>query len=209
MNCEISSKRSGSREIGSRQRHVTSHRRAQAWAKQYPPVRIEGAVPASDQLSSLSCASQVALFPQSFEPSAGDGCRHWLVRVLGEAPQVANLARARGDCAVMFAVRIPWWRWVYPAIERVLLRATVGALRAGVGRHARLRTAGLDVTAARLLCANPGALLLPAISQPCIRADLPDVRHGGVAATSQPRRWSGSEPDDRNHILLQLGCQSV
>jgi uncharacterized membrane protein len=34
--------------------------------------------------------------------------------------------------ALMFAIGIPWWRWVYPAIERVLLRASHGALRAGV-----------------------------------------------------------------------------
>jgi hypothetical protein len=34
--------------------------------------------------------------------------------------------------ALMFASGVPWWRWVYPAIERVLLRASHGALRAGV-----------------------------------------------------------------------------
>jgi hypothetical protein len=34
--------------------------------------------------------------------------------------------------AVMFAISIPWWRWVYPAIERALLRASHGALRSGV-----------------------------------------------------------------------------
>jgi hypothetical protein len=34
--------------------------------------------------------------------------------------------------AVMFAIGFPWWRWVYPAIERALLRASHGALRAGV-----------------------------------------------------------------------------
>jgi hypothetical protein len=32
----------------------------------------------------------------------------------------------------MFAIRIPWWRWVYPAIERALLRASQAALRARV-----------------------------------------------------------------------------
>ena len=32
----------------------------------------------------------------------------------------------------MFAIGIPWWRWIYPAIERALLRASHGALRAGV-----------------------------------------------------------------------------
>jgi hypothetical protein len=34
--------------------------------------------------------------------------------------------------AVMFAIGFPWWRWIYPAIERALLRASHGALRAGV-----------------------------------------------------------------------------
>jgi hypothetical protein len=34
--------------------------------------------------------------------------------------------------AVTFAIGIPWWRWLYPAIERALLRASHGALRAGV-----------------------------------------------------------------------------
>jgi hypothetical protein len=34
--------------------------------------------------------------------------------------------------AVMFAIGIPWWRWGYPAIERVLRRASQGALRGGV-----------------------------------------------------------------------------
>jgi hypothetical protein len=33
---------------------------------------------------------------------------------------------------LMFAICIPWWRWVYPAIERALLRASHGALRAVV-----------------------------------------------------------------------------
>jgi len=30
------------------------------------------------------------------------------------------------------AIGIPWWRWAYPAIERALLQASRGALRAGV-----------------------------------------------------------------------------
>jgi hypothetical protein len=34
--------------------------------------------------------------------------------------------------AVMFALGFPWWRWVYPAIERTLLRASHGALKAAV-----------------------------------------------------------------------------
>jgi hypothetical protein len=34
---------------------------------------------------------------------------------------------------VTFAICIPWCRWMYPAIERALLRASQGALRAGVG----------------------------------------------------------------------------
>jgi hypothetical protein len=34
--------------------------------------------------------------------------------------------------AAMFAICIPWWRWVYPAIERALRRASHGVLRAGV-----------------------------------------------------------------------------
>jgi hypothetical protein len=34
--------------------------------------------------------------------------------------------------AVMFAISFPWWRVVYPAIERALLKASHGALRAGV-----------------------------------------------------------------------------
>jgi hypothetical protein len=34
--------------------------------------------------------------------------------------------------AVTFAIGIPWWRWLYPAIERAILRASHGALRAGV-----------------------------------------------------------------------------
>jgi len=34
--------------------------------------------------------------------------------------------------AVTFAIGIPWWRWPYPAIERAILRASHGALRAGV-----------------------------------------------------------------------------
>jgi hypothetical protein len=33
--------------------------------------------------------------------------------------------------AVMFAILFPWIRWAYPAIERALLRASHGALRAG------------------------------------------------------------------------------
>jgi hypothetical protein len=33
---------------------------------------------------------------------------------------------------VTFAIGIPWWRWLYPAIERALLRASHGALTAGV-----------------------------------------------------------------------------
>jgi hypothetical protein len=31
-----------------------------------------------------------------------------------------------------FAIGVVWWRWVYPAIERGLLRASPSALRAGV-----------------------------------------------------------------------------
>jgi hypothetical protein len=34
--------------------------------------------------------------------------------------------------AVTFAISTPWWRWIYPAIERALLRASYGALRAVV-----------------------------------------------------------------------------
>jgi len=34
--------------------------------------------------------------------------------------------------AVTFAICIPWWRWVYPAIEHALLRASQGTLRARV-----------------------------------------------------------------------------
>ncbi|HET6463654.1 MAG TPA: hypothetical protein VFH33_07625 [Candidatus Krumholzibacteria bacterium] len=34
--------------------------------------------------------------------------------------------------AVMYGIAIPWWRWAHPAIERVILRASLGALRAGV-----------------------------------------------------------------------------
>jgi hypothetical protein len=33
---------------------------------------------------------------------------------------------------LMFAICIPWWRWIYPAIEHALLRASHGVLRAGV-----------------------------------------------------------------------------
>jgi hypothetical protein len=33
---------------------------------------------------------------------------------------------------LMFAICIPWWRWVYPAIECALQRASRGGLRAGV-----------------------------------------------------------------------------
>jgi hypothetical protein len=36
------------------------------------------------------------------------------------------------NMAVMFAICIPSWRWVCPAIERVLLRASHSALRTGV-----------------------------------------------------------------------------
>jgi hypothetical protein len=34
--------------------------------------------------------------------------------------------------ALIFAICIPWWARAYPAIERALLRACHGALRAGV-----------------------------------------------------------------------------
>jgi hypothetical protein len=42
---------------------------------------------------------------------------------------VANAA----TLAVTFAIGIPWWRWIYPAIECALLRARHGALRSSVG----------------------------------------------------------------------------
>jgi hypothetical protein len=45
---------------------------------------------------------------------------------------VAMVARVPTSLAVTFAICIPWWRWVYPAIERALLQASHGALRAGV-----------------------------------------------------------------------------
>jgi len=32
----------------------------------------------------------------------------------------------------MYAIGIPWWRWMYPLIERAILRASRGTLRAWV-----------------------------------------------------------------------------
>ena len=45
--------------------------------------------------------------------------------VAGEPPQVANLALLAATWPAMFAIRIPWWRWPYRAIELALLRATM------------------------------------------------------------------------------------
>jgi hypothetical protein len=34
--------------------------------------------------------------------------------------------------AAMYAIAVPWWRWAHLAIERMILRASLGALRVGV-----------------------------------------------------------------------------
>jgi hypothetical protein len=50
--------------------------------------------------------------------------------------------------AVIFAISIPWWRWVYPAMKRGLLRASHGALTAGVivaRGHRIVRRRSLDL----------------------------------------------------------------
>jgi len=44
-------------------------------------------------------------------------------------PTLLSFATSLG---VMFAMSIPWWCWLYPGIRQALLRASQGALRAGV-----------------------------------------------------------------------------
>jgi hypothetical protein len=45
---------------------------------------------------------------------------------------MAFLALLAVTSAVMVTICIPWWRWVQPAVERAVVRANIGALRAGV-----------------------------------------------------------------------------
>ena len=43
-----------------------------------------------------------------------------------------NIEIAKVNATVTFAICIPWWRWVNPAIEHALLRASQCTLRARV-----------------------------------------------------------------------------